>query len=51
MSWTPDEPPDDEQDDSPDAEVFVIAGFNFRFGGPPGPDEEGPTAPASMFGR
>ena len=38
-------------DDSPDAEVFVIAGFNFRFGGPAGPDEEGPTAPASMFGR
>src|SRR5262245_13517631 len=38
-------------DDSPDAEVFVIAGFNFRFGGPPGPGEEGPTAPASMFGR
>jgi hypothetical protein len=38
-------------DDSPDAEVFVIAGFNFRFGGPAGPDEEGPAAPASMFGR
>jgi hypothetical protein len=38
-------------DDSPDAEVFVIAGFNFRFGGPPGRDEQGPTAPASMFGR
>ena len=38
-------------DDSPDAEVFVVAGFNFRFGGPAGPDEEGPTAPASMFGR
>jgi Putative MetA-pathway of phenol degradation len=38
-------------DDSPDAEVFVVAGFNFRFGGPPGPGEEGPTAPASMFGR
>jgi hypothetical protein len=38
-------------DDSPDAEVFVIAGFNFRFGGPAGPDEGGPTAPASMFGR
>ena len=38
-------------DDSPDTGVFVIAGFNFRFGGPPGPDEEGPTAPASMFGR
>ncbi len=37
--------------DSPDAEVFVIAGFNFRFGGPPGLREEGPTAPASMFGR
>jgi hypothetical protein len=38
-------------DDSPDAEVFVIAGFNFRFGGPAGPGEEGPAAPASMFGR
>ena len=38
-------------DDSPDAEIFVIAGFNFRFGGPAGPDEEGPAAPASMFGR
>jgi hypothetical protein len=38
-------------DDSPDAEVFVIAGFNIRFGGPTGPAEEGPTAPASMFGR
>jgi Putative MetA-pathway of phenol degradation len=38
-------------DDSPDAEVFVIAGFNIRFGGPAGPAEEGPTAPASMFGR
>jgi hypothetical protein len=38
-------------EDSPDAEIFVIAGFNFRFGGPPGPDEEGPSAPASMFGR
>jgi hypothetical protein len=38
-------------DDSPDAEVFVIAGFHFRFGGPAGPGEEGPTAPASMFGR
>ena len=38
-------------DDSPDAEIFVIAGFNFRFGGPAGPDEEGPSAPASMFGR
>jgi hypothetical protein len=37
--------------DSPEAEVFVIAGFNFRFGGPPGPTEEGPTAPASMFRR
>jgi Putative MetA-pathway of phenol degradation len=38
-------------EDSPEAEVFVIAGLTFRFGGPPGPDEEGPTAPASMFGR
>jgi hypothetical protein len=38
-------------DNSPDAEVFVIAGFNFRFGGPAGPDQEGRAAPASMFGR
>jgi len=38
-------------DDSPDYEVFVSAGFNFSFGGPAGPDEEGPSAPASMFGR
>ena len=38
-------------DDSPDAEVFVVAGFNFSFGGPPGPSDEGIRAPASMFGR
>ena len=38
-------------EDSPNAEVFVVAGINIRFGGPPGPGEEGPTAPASMFGR
>jgi hypothetical protein len=38
-------------DDSPDAKVFVIAGFNFAFGGPRGPSEEGIRAPASMFGR
>jgi hypothetical protein len=38
-------------DDSPDAEVFVIAGFNFSFGGPRSPGEEGVRAPASMFGR
>jgi hypothetical protein len=37
--------------DSPDVEVFVIAGFQFRFGGPRGTGEEGPRAPASMFGR
>jgi hypothetical protein len=38
-------------EDAPNAEVFVVAGINIRFGGPPGPGEEGPTAPASMFGR
>ncbi len=37
--------------DSPDAKVFVIAGFNFSFGGPRAPREEGIRAPASMFGR
>jgi hypothetical protein len=37
--------------DSPDVEVFVIAGFQFAFGGPRRKDEEGPRAPASMFGR
>ena len=38
-------------DDSPTAEVFVVAGFNFQFGGSGGSSEEGPRAPASMFGR
>ena len=38
-------------DDSPDAKVFVIAGFNFFFGGPHAPSEEEIRAPASMFGR
>ena len=38
-------------DDSPDAKVFIIAGFNFAFGGPRTPSEEGIRAPASMFGR
>jgi hypothetical protein len=38
-------------EDSPNAEVFVVAGINIRFGGPRGAGEEGPTAPASMFGR
>jgi hypothetical protein len=37
--------------DSPDAEIFVVAGFQFRFGGPASEREEGPQAPASMFGR
>jgi hypothetical protein len=38
--------------DSPDVEVFVVAGFKIRFGGPPGADEDHEaTAPASMFGR
>jgi Putative MetA-pathway of phenol degradation len=38
-------------DDSPDAEVFVIAGFNFSLGGQRAPSEEGIRAPASLFGR
>lgn len=37
--------------DSPTAEIFVLAGFQFRFGGPAGASEEGPRSPASMFGR
>lgn len=37
--------------DSPEAEIFVVAGFQFRFGGPAAESEEGPRAPASMFGR
>jgi hypothetical protein len=37
--------------DSPEAEVFVVAGFQFRFGGPATEREEGPRAPASMFAR
>ena len=38
-------------EDSPDVEVFVVAGFKIRFGGPTGADEQEATAPASMFGR
>lgn len=38
--------------DAPKVEVFVVAGFQFRFGGPRGATEaQGPRAPASMFGR
>jgi hypothetical protein len=37
--------------DSPDVEVFALAGFKISFGGPPGADEEEAAAPASMFGR
>ena len=37
--------------DSPTAEIFVAAGFQFEFGGSGGPSQEGPRAPASMFGR
>ncbi|MEY2498918.1 MAG: hypothetical protein QOD12_2474 [Verrucomicrobiota bacterium] len=36
--------------DSPDVELFVVAGFQFSFGGPRR-EKEGPQAPASMFGR
>lgn len=35
--------------DSPDAAIFIVAGF--QFGGPAGKSEDGPRAPASMFGR
>jgi len=37
--------------DSPNAEIFVVAGFQFRFGGPATEREEGQRAPASMFAR
>jgi len=37
--------------DSPDVELFVVAGFQFSFGGPRRESEQGPRAPASMFGR
>jgi hypothetical protein len=38
-------------DDSPDVEIFLVAGFHFSFGGRAGAKDEGPRAPASMFGR
>ncbi|MFN2477413.1 MAG: hypothetical protein ABR526_13865, partial [Chthoniobacterales bacterium] len=38
-------------EDSPDLEVFVLAGLEFRFGGPRAESDERPRAPASMFGR
>jgi hypothetical protein len=38
-------------DDSPDVEVFALAGIKIDFGGRPGPDEQEAAAPASMFGR
>jgi hypothetical protein len=38
-------------EDSPDLEVFALAGFKISFGGPPGAEEEESAAPASMFGR
>lgn len=37
--------------DSPDVELFVVAGFEFSFGGPRRGKETGPQEPASMFGR
>jgi hypothetical protein len=38
--------------DSPDAEMFALAGIKIDFGGRPGVDEEQESAaPASMFGR
>jgi hypothetical protein len=38
--------------DSPDVEVFVVAGIKIDFGGRAGTDEEQEAAaPASMFGR
>jgi hypothetical protein len=38
-------------DDSPEVEAFVVAGFQFVFGGPTAKSDEGPRAPASMFGH
>jgi hypothetical protein len=38
-------------DNSPDVELFVLAGFQFSFGGPRREREHGPRAPASMFNR
>ena len=38
-------------EDSPDVEVFVVAGFKIPLGGPLGADEQEAAAPASMFGR
>lgn len=37
--------------DSPNVELFIVAGFQFSFGGPRRESEKGPRAPASMFGR
>jgi hypothetical protein len=37
--------------DSPDVEVFVVAGFKMPFGGRPVRDEQEAAPPASMFGR
>jgi hypothetical protein len=37
--------------DSPEAEIFVVAGFQFWFGGAASEREESPHAPASMFAR
>jgi hypothetical protein len=38
-------------EDSADVELFVVAGLQFSFGGRRREREEGPRAPASMFGR
>jgi hypothetical protein len=38
-------------DDSPDVEVFALAGIKIDFGGRPRAVEQEPAAPASMFGR
>jgi hypothetical protein len=38
-------------EDSPDVEIFVVAGFKFPLGDTPGADEQETAAPASMFGR
>src|SRR5262249_57297132 len=36
-------------DDSPDAKVFIIAGFNFSFGGPAAPTEGWHRSPPALF--
>jgi len=41
----------DATSDSPNVEVFALAGFKISFGAAPGTEEQEAAAPASMFGR